>query len=82
GLLASLHTLDALASGKHEITYAVLIDSDDELTCGATHDWQRLDMLPPNTHIIIGERDKTVNARVNEVLGAFAADVYCQMSDD
>ena len=82
GLLASLHTLDALASGKHEITYAVLIDADDEITRNVCNDWQRLEMLPQNTHIIIGDCDKTVNTRVNEVMGAFAADVYCQMSDD
>ncbi len=82
GLLASLHTLDALASGAHEITYVVLIDSDDEITCNATNDWRRLDLLPQRTHVIIGERDKTVNARVNEAIGAFSADIYCQMSDD
>lgn len=82
GLLSVLTSLDALATGSNLITYALLIDSDDDQTRMHVDLWRMNDMLPQNTHVIVGERDKTLNARANEVVGAFAADVYFCPPDD
>lgn len=80
GLLSVLTSLDALATGFNEITYILMIDSDDTETRECVSAWQ--DWFPKNTHTIIGERDKTLNARMNEVIGAFPAEVYCVLPDD
>lgn len=82
GLLAVLTALDALASGQHEITYAVILDSDDADTRHYVQQFTNDKLLPERTHVIVGERDKTLNARMNEVVGAFAAEVYCVLPDD
>lgn len=82
GLLSVITALDALATGANEITYAIILDSDDMDSRLMVKQWADLNYLPRNTHTIVGERDKTLNARMNEVVGAFAAEVYCVLPDD
>lgn len=82
GLLSVITSLDALATGSNEITYAIMLDSDDTDSRLMVKQWADLNWLPKNTHTIVGERDKTLNARMNEVIGAFAAEVYCCLPDD
>ena len=74
GLVSVLTALDALASGLHEITYAVIVDDDDSTT--PRH------LLPQNAHILSGPREKLVAARFNEAMEAFPADMYMQACDD
>lgn len=82
GLLSVLTALDALASGKHEITYVPLIDADDELTRLQVDDWMVQGMLPHNTHIRCAPRAGTISARVNAAMREFPADTYCPLPDD
>lgn len=82
GLLSVLTALDALATGSHEITYALVIDTDDADTRGHITQWQTLDMLPRNTHAVLGDPSKNIFARINEIAGAFAAESYFYCADD
>lgn len=82
GLLSTLTALDALATGGHEITYAVIVDDDDYVTLEQIDHWQKSGMLPPGVHTLSGPRVKTVNARFNDAVSQFPADVYMQACDD
>lgn len=82
GLLSVLTALDALSTGSHEITYALIVDADDDDTLIHANQWQNSKMLPRNTHVIVGERSAGLFKRINEVCGAFSAEVYCQINDD
>jgi hypothetical protein len=78
GLLSVLTTLDALATGNNEITYAVIVDSDDEPTRKVLCE----NALPAGVRVISGARSKTVNARVNEAMREHPAEIYSQVVDD
>lgn len=82
GLLSVLTSLDALATGNHEITYAVIVDVDDYLTCKCLQEWADQGMLADGVRVETGIRDKTVNARVNEAMVKYPADIYSQVVDD
>lgn len=80
GLLSVLTSLDALATGSNQITYVLVIDDDDQITLEHVEGWTG--MLPKNTHVRCGKRDRTLNARVNAVINEFPADIYCPLPDD
>lgn len=82
GLLSVLTALDALATGQNQITYVLIIDADDEATRQCVKQWFDMELLPPNVHTVIGQRDKILNARMNEIVGTFPADIYCVLPDD
>lgn len=82
GLLSVLTTLDALATGSHDITYALIVDDDDKLTLNHLDMWQKDKLLPANTIVHMGRRDKTLNARMNEAMNAHPADYYTFLPDD
>lgn len=82
GLLAVLSAFDALATGSHEITYAVIVDDDDYVTAEQVAHWEKSGMLPKGARIMPGPRTKTVNARFNDAMAAHPADVYMQACDD
>ena len=82
GLLSVLRAFDALATGAHEITYAVILDDDDHLTQCAWTDWERAGMLPEGVRKFVQPRLKTVNARFNFAISQCPADIYSQACDD
>ena len=82
GLLSVLTTLDALATGNNQITYAVIADTDDLITSACLADWEERDMLPRGTVVYFGSRVKTLNARVNEAIAKHPADAYSSAVDD
>lgn len=82
GLLSVLTTLDALSTGTHDITYPVLLDTDDSVTLHHLEMWQEDGMLPKNTVPILADRDRTLNARMNEAAEKFPADLYYFSPDD
>ena len=82
GLLAALTTLDALSTGNNEITYAVIVDTDDLLTSSCLGDWEDRQMLPKGTVIHLGPRSNTLNSRVNDVIAQHPADAYSSAVDD
>jgi hypothetical protein len=81
-LLTVLTALDRLSTGTHDIGYGVLMDDDDYVTLEQWEHWQKAGMLPENAKSFIGPRDKTLNARMNDVYRAMPADVYSQVADD
>jgi hypothetical protein len=80
GLLSVLTSLDALATGSHHINYVLVVDDDDEPTLKILRDYSTY--LPANTHIRIGKRDRTLNARMNQAVNEFPADIYTFLPDD
>lgn len=82
GLLAVLTALNALATGNHEITYAVIVDDDDYVTLEQLLHWEKSGMLPPGVQQITGARHLTVNARFNDACARCPADWYLQSCDD
>ncbi len=82
GLLTVLTALDKLAAGFHDITYAVVLDDDDYVTLEQWQHWQKSGMVPEGARTFIGPRDKTLNARMNEVYRQCPAELYSQVADD
>ena len=82
GLLSTLTAFNALATGAHEITYALIVDDDDYVTLEQLEHWEKSGMLPQGVRRFAGPRDKTVNARFNNAIAACPADVYSQACDD
>lgn len=82
GLLSVLTAFDALATGMHEITYCVIVDDDDYVTLEQLEHWQKSGMLPNGVRTLSGPRVKTVNARFNDAVSQYPADVYMQACDD
>ena len=82
GLLAVLTAFDALASGLHEIAYAVIVDDDDYVTLEQVAHWEKSGMLPQGVRLFPAPRLKTVNARFNDAIEACPAEVYMQACDD
>ena len=82
GLLSVLTALDALASGTHEITYPLIVDDDDALMRETINYWRQHDMMPAGVFPIVGKRDRTLNARMNEACAAFPAEAYFFGPDD
>ncbi len=78
GLLSVLTAMDALATGQNEIHYPLIVDEDDSRTLVQLDAWQ----LPPNTHPLIGKRDRVLNARMNEAADLYPADAYFFCPDD
>jgi hypothetical protein len=74
--------MDALATGNHNIAYVVIVDNDDYITLEHMEHWDKSGMLPDNVHVLVGARDKTINARVNEAIAKYPADIYSQIVDD
>lgn len=81
GLLAVLKSMDALATGNHEITYAVILDDDDYVTLEQVEHWEKSGMLPDGVRPVVGPR-RLVNARFNEACEKHPADWYLQTCDD
>lgn len=81
-LLATIRTLQQAESGKHEVTYIVGADSDDEATIGMC---QMLRLGSPKggpvtAHVF--ERTGSLGAMVNQMALDVPADVYCALCDD
>ena len=77
-----LTSLDQLATGFHDVTYAVVLDDDDYVTLEQWEHWKKSGMLPPNVREFVGARTKTLNARMNDAYAQCPADVYSQVADD
>ena len=82
GLLSVLTSLDALATGSHEITYVLILDDDDHKTLQHIDLWEKQGIFPKGTVLRVGARDKTLNARMNEAAAEFPADYYTMLVDD
>jgi hypothetical protein len=82
GLLSVLTALDKLATGLHDVTYGVLMDDDDYVTLEQFEHWKKAGMLPENVREFVGARDRTLNARMNDVYRAMPAELYSQVADD
>lgn len=82
GLLSVLTAFNALATGTHEITYAVILDDDDYVTLEQFAHWDKSGMLPDGVKLFTAARDRTVNARFNDAVKACPAEVYSQACDD
>lgn len=82
GLLSVLTAFNALASGTHQITYAVILDDDDYVSLEQFAHWDKSGMLPDGVKLFSGPRDRTVNARFNDAMTACPAEVYSQACDD
>lgn len=74
--------LDALSTGNHKVTYAVIVDDDDYVTLEQLEHWEKSGFLPSNVRKFVGARTKTVNARVNEAVKECPGDIYSQIVDD
>jgi hypothetical protein len=79
-MLSVLTSLNALATGNHEITYAVLVDEDDPDTVYDLKNWCDLGRLPGVVPMV--DSGKLINARFNDACRAHPADWYVQMCDD
>ena len=77
-----LTSLDNLATGFHEVTYAVVLDDDDYVTLEQWEHWKKSGMLPQNVREFVGARTKTLNARMNDAYAQCPADIYSQVADD
>lgn len=75
GMLGVISAYQALSTGNHDITYVVILDKDDTDSINQTD-------LFDKVNVMIGERDRTVNARFNEACKKFPGDVYIQLCDD
>lgn len=77
-LTAALTTLNKLESGKNEVSYGVVCDSDDPATIGTAK------ML--STHmpvaIKVNERPLSLGWMVNDMADHMPADVYLSLADD
>lgn len=82
GLLSVLTAFDATASGQNDVRYIALIDDDDYVTLEQVTHWDKSGMLPPQTHVMVEDRTRLVNARFNSAVGAHPADIYSQACDD
>ncbi len=82
GLLSVLTALDKLSSGAHDIAYGVLMDDDDYVTLEQFEQWKKAGMLPENVTEFVGPRDRTLNARMNDVYRDLPAELYSQVADD
>lgn len=82
GLLALLTTLDQLAVGFHDVLYAVVMDDEDYVTLEHFEHWKKAGLLPQGVRAFVGERKKTVNARVNDAFSVCPGDVYSVVTDD
>lgn len=82
GLLSVLTAMDALATGNHDITYAVILDDDDYVTLEQFEHWERSGMLPDGVQKIVAARTQTINARVNHAIKDHPAEIYSQIVDD
>ena len=74
-MVGVLSAYEALSTGNHEIRYVLILDEDDFESHAAAR-------LLPFATVLIGKRDRTVNARFNEAVDQFPADVYIQACDD
>lgn len=79
-MLSVLTSLHGLSTGNHEITYAVLVDEDDEATVSDLKTWCDKGRLPGVVPMVGG--GKLINARFNDACRAYPADWYIQMCDD
>jgi len=77
-----LTSLDALATGSHDITYVLILDDDDSKTLRLTDEWEKQQLFPKGTVLRVGPRVKTLNARMNDAITEFPADYYCFLVDD
>ena len=82
GLLGVVKAYESLSTGNHEVHYSLILDEDDPITVEQAKFWGDAMMFPENTHLCIGPRDKTVNARFNDAVNALPADLYMQACDD
>lgn len=82
GLLSVLTSLDQLATGFHDVTYAVVLDDDDYVTLEQWEHWKKSGMLPQNVREFVGARSKTLNARMNDAYAQCPGDLYSQVADD
>ncbi len=78
GLSAALTSLDRLASGKHDITYAIATDLDDPHTQSFCVEMQK------EMHLAykVGPRPRALGCLVNEMAELVAADLYFALCDD
>jgi hypothetical protein len=71
--------MHSMASGKHEVTYAIGCDSDDPVTVATA--WAlRVEGYPVRHHCSV--RLASLGAIDNAVAAAFPADAYCALCDD
>lgn len=75
-LSGSLRALQALASGNHEITYAIGCDSDDPATVRAC------ERLGEGVRAYVLKRRGSLGQIVNILAEQTPADVYCSYADD
>jgi hypothetical protein len=74
-----VRSMHRIASGKHEITYAVGCDSDDPKTIGMA--WAlRVEGYPVRANCAV--RPGSLGSVHNATAAAFPADVYCALCDD
>ena len=82
GLLSVLKAFDALASGEHEVIYAVLADDDDHATLNEVDRWAAAGSLPKGVRLFVEYRDTRLHKRFNEAMLEYPADIYSQATDD
>ena len=82
GLLSVLKAFDVLASGEHEITYAVIVDDDDHATLNEVERGAAAGSLPQGVRLVHGEHKKRLHRRFNETMSQYPADIYSQATDD
>lgn len=76
-LMDTITTAKELESGKHQVTYVVGCDDDDEKTDAACQ------LLQSGGSVAYGKfRRTTLGKMVNELALAAPADVYCSLCDD
>ena len=82
GLISVLKAFDALASGEHEVIYAVIVDDDDHATLNEAERWAAAGLLPKGLRLFVEHRNAGLHKRFNEAMLAYPADIYSQATDD
>lgn len=77
-MVGVLHSLNSLASGKHDITYGIVCDVDDPETISTC---QVLRSKMP-VAFSVNERGPSLGGMVNDMADNVPADVYLSLADD
>jgi hypothetical protein len=77
--MSAVQTMHRMASGKHQITYAIGCDADDPQTVAACY---VLALGTPQISIYCMERIGSLGEVANRLAAKHPADVYCSLCDD
>jgi hypothetical protein len=78
-LIKAIRLLHSMASGLHQVTYAIGCDADDPKTLGAAY---TLMIRVPGIQVFCTKRLGSLGEMANIMAARYPADVYCSLCDD